>query len=84
MLYQIDMTRFADMQLSIDWSDVKDTRTRLSSSYRIIGVAYGRALTPEVKLNLGIRQRYIRDDVTGVARSNDVYLSVTRQFKSQY
>jgi len=84
MLYQIDMTRFADMQLSIDWSDVKDTRTRLSSSYRVIGVAYGRALTPEVKLNLGIRQRYIRDDVTGVARSNDVYLSVTRQFKSQY
>jgi hypothetical protein len=84
ILYQIDLTPMDDVQLVVDWSDVKDTRTHQGSSYRVIGVAYGRALTPEAKVNLGIRQRHIRDDITGTARSNEVYLSVTRQFKSRH
>lgn len=83
LLYAVDITPVDGVELTLDWSKVEDTQTRQSTTSHIIGISYAHSLAPDAKLNLGLRQRYMRDTTTGTARSNEVYVSLTRMFKAR-
>ena len=84
MRYLIKMTPLDGFQVSIDLAKAKNTLTGLATINRAVGFSYARELNRDANLKIGLRRRDVRDTITGAGHSDEIYLSLTRNFNTHY
>ena len=80
----LDVTPLDRLLFRLDWAEAGNTLSGLTTMNRAIAVSYARTLTRDATFNIGLRRRGIRDTVTGAGRSNEVFISLTRNFETRY
>ncbi|MBW4964159.1 hypothetical protein [Sulfitobacter sp. CW3] len=82
--YRIDATPLDGFAVGIDWAEAKNTHSGLTTMNRILTVSYTRQMGREVDFNIGLRRRDVRDSVTGARQSNEIFMSLTRKFRTHF
>ncbi len=78
ILYQQEVTNRGAVTLRAQHGKSQDTATAITASLSAVEVSYAVAVTKDVTLDLGVRHRRLYDDITGSAKSNEVFISLRR------
>jgi hypothetical protein len=82
--YKFDATPLDGITVDIDWAEAKNTQSGLTTMNRVFAISYTRELSRTAHFNIGLRRRELRDSVTGVGRSNEIFLSFRRKFSARF
>lgn len=82
--YLHEINPLSSLSLDADWADVSRTNSNSDTISATISATYNRELTQDWNMNVGIRHRFLDDEVTGTARSNELFLNLQRDFLTQF
>jgi hypothetical protein len=82
--YMFDATPLDGITVEIDWAEAKNTQSGLTTMNRVFAISYARELSRTARINIGLRRRELRDSVTGVGRSNEIFMSFRRKFSARF
>ena len=82
--YTFDATPLDGITVDINWAEAKNTQSGLTTMNRVFAISYARELSRTARFNIGLRRRVLRDSVTGVGRSNEIFMSLSRQFSARF
>jgi hypothetical protein len=82
--YMFDATPLDGITVDIDWAEAKNTQSGLTTMNRVFAISYARELSRTARFNIGLRRRELRDSVTGVGRSNEIFMSFLRKFSARF
>ena len=82
--YRVKISELSALILRADWGRSKDTASGLRTTNSAVGITYARDLTRTLTFEVGLRHRRQRDDVTGAARSNELFIGLGRVFVTRY
>lgn len=82
--YRVQISEVSALILRADWGRSKDTASGLRTTNSAVGITFARDLTRTLTLEVGLRHRRQRDDVTGAARSNELFIGLGRVFVTRY
>jgi hypothetical protein len=82
--YKFDATPLDGITVDIDWAEAKNTQSGLTTMNRVFAISYARELSRTARFNIGLRRRELRDSVTGVGRSNEIFMSFRRKFSARF
>lgn len=84
MQYMFDATPLDGITVDIDWAEAKNTQSGLTTMNRVFAISYARELSRIARFNIGLRRRVLRDSVTGVGQSNEIFMSFRRKFSARF
>ncbi len=82
--YQQALTALSNLNIDMIWAEATDTSSERSFRDGTLSVSYTRTLTEDWNMNLGVRHRYSDDDGIGTARSNEVFMSMSRSYLTRF
>jgi hypothetical protein len=82
--YMFDVTPLDGITVEIDWAEAKNTQSGLTTMNRVFAISYTRELSRTARFNIGLRRRELRDSVTGVGRSNEIFMSFRSKFSARF
>jgi hypothetical protein len=82
--YLHELSRVATLSFDANWAEAHVTSTGIDTINASIGATYSRELTMDWNMNFGVRHRFRDDDVTGTARSNEVFINLRRDFLTTF
>lgn len=82
--YQHELNALSSLGLDANWIEVSQASTGVDTLRGSIGAAYRRAMTPDWNMDVGVRHRFRDDGVSGPARSNELFLSLRRDFLTRF
>lgn len=82
--YQHELSPLSSLSFDANWAEAQQTGTNVDTINASIGATYSRELTPDWNVNVGIRHRFRDDDVSGAAKSNELFLNLRREFLTRF
>jgi predicted porin len=82
--YLHELNPTSSLSVDFSWAEVEDTGSGQDTISSAITATYTRELTRDWGVNVGVRHRFRDDSVTGTARSNEVFMSLRREFLTRF
>lgn len=82
--YRHDLSRLASINVNFNVGDTNLTASDQGTTSATLTAAYNRTLTKDWNMNFGVRHRYRDSDVSGTARSNEVFMNLNRAFITRF
>ena len=82
--YVHELSTLASVSFDANWAEAQQTATGVDTTNASLSATYRRTLTQDWNMDVGVRHRYTDDDVTGSARSNEVFFNLRRDFLTRF
>ncbi len=82
--YLHELNPTSSLSVDFSWAEVEDTASGQDTISSAITATYTRELTRDWGVNVGVRHRFRDDSVTGTARSNEVFMTLRREFLTRF
>ena len=82
--YLQNLTPLSNLGFAVDFADATVNTSGLSTTNASLTATYSRTLTPDWSMDLGLRHRYRDESTIGPASSNELFLSLGRDFVTRF